>query len=97
MNDISKDSIVRDVDFFLDITQDVCPITFVMTKLLLERMATGQTAAVRLSGAEPLENVPQSVREHGHTVLSLQAGKQSGTDSTHLLVIRKEEGLRGYF
>ena len=97
MNDISKDSIVRDVDFFLDITQDVCPITFVMTKLLLERMATGQTAAVRLRGVEPLENVPRSVREHGHTVLSLEAGEQSGPDSTHLLVIRKEEGLRGYF
>jgi TusA-related sulfurtransferase len=96
MNDISKDSIVRDVDFFLDITQDVCPMTFVMTKLLLERMATGQTAAVRLRGVEPLENVPRSVREHGHTVLSLEAGEQS-VDSTHLLVIRKEEGLRGYF
>ena len=94
MNDISKDSIVRDVDFFLDITQDVCPMTFVMTKLLLERMAIGQTAAVRLHGVEPLENVPRSVREHGHTVLSLEAGEQSGT---HLLVIRKEEGLRGYF
>ena len=97
MNDISKDSIVRDVDFFLDITQDVCPMTFVMTKLLLERMATGQTAAVRMRAGEPLENVPRSVREHGHTVLSLQAGEQSGPDSTHLLVIRKEEGLRGYF
>ena len=95
MNDISKDSI-RGVDFFLDITQDVCPMTFVMTKLLLERMATGQTAAVRLRGVEPLENVPRSVREHGHTVLSLEAGEQS-VDSTHLLVIRKEEGLRGYF
>ena len=98
MNDISKDSIVRDVDFFLDITQDVCPMTFVMTKLLLERMAIGQTAAIRLHGDEALENVPRSVREHGHTIfnLSLEVGEQS-VDSTHLLVIRKEEGLRGYF
>ena len=48
-------------------------------------MTPGQTAAVRLRGAEPLENVPRSVREHGHTVLSLQAD-----GAIHLLVIRKE-------
>ncbi|MDP6884736.1 MAG: sulfurtransferase TusA family protein, partial [Rhodospirillales bacterium] len=40
----------RGVDLFLDITQEVCPLTFVKTKLLLERMAPGQTAAVRLGG-----------------------------------------------
>ena len=91
MNDISKDGIARDVDLFLDITQEVCPLTFVKTKLLLERMAPGQTAAVRLRGAEPLENVPRSVREHGHTVLSLQAEELAVPRSTHLLVIRKEE------
>jgi len=91
INNISKDGIERDADLFLDITQEVCPLTFVKTKLLLERMAPGQTAAVRLRGAEPLENVPQSVREHGHTVLSLQAEEPAAPGSTHLLVIRKEE------
>ena len=59
-------------DYVLDITRDVCPLTFVKTKLLLERMAAGQTAEIRLKGAEPLENVPRSVREHGHEVLSLE-------------------------
>ena len=58
-------------DYVLDISRDVCPLTFVKTKLLLERMAAGQTAEIRLKGAEPLENVPRSVREHGHEVLSL--------------------------
>ncbi|MDP6786417.1 MAG: sulfurtransferase TusA family protein [Rhodospirillales bacterium] len=81
----------RGVDLFLDITQEVCPLTFVKTKLLLERMAPGQTAAVRLGGAEPLENVPRSVREHGHTVLSLQAEESAAPDAVHILVIRKEE------
>lgn len=59
-------------DYVLDITRDVCPLTFVKTKLLLERMAAGQTAEIRLKGTEPLENVPRSVREHGHEVLSLE-------------------------
>ena len=58
-------------DHVLDITRDVCPLTFVKTKLLLERMSAGQTAEIRLKGAEPLENVPRSVREHGHDVLAL--------------------------
>lgn len=59
-------------DHLLDITRDVCPLTFVKTKLLLERMSSGETADIRLTGAEPLENVPRSVREHGHEVLSLE-------------------------
>jgi TusA-related sulfurtransferase len=60
------------VDHVLDITRDVCPLTFVKTKLLLERMSPGEIADIRLKGAEPLENVPRSVREHGHEVLSLE-------------------------
>jgi TusA-related sulfurtransferase len=60
-------------DYFLDITDDVCPLTFVKTKLLIERMSSGQTAEIRLGAGEPLENVPRAVEEHGHTLLSLDA------------------------
>jgi len=40
-----------EADFFIDITDEVCPLTFVKTKLLIERMASGQTAEVRLRAA----------------------------------------------
>jgi len=60
------------IDHYLDITNDVCPITFVKTKLLVEKMAAGEVAEVRLGDGEPLENVPRSVREEGHEVLSLE-------------------------
>lgn len=73
-------------DHTLDITRDVCPLTFVKTKLLIERMASGETADIRLQGAEPLENVPRSVREHGHDVLSLE---QEANGGAYLLRIRK--------
>ena len=73
-------------DFALDITRDVCPLTFVKTKLLLERMAPGETAEIRLSGKEPLENVPRSVRDHGHEVVSLMP---EGNTAAFLLTIRK--------
>ena len=58
----------------LDITGEVCPMTFVRTRLALDRMAPGQTLLVRLRGEEPLRNVPRTAREQGHEVLSLETG-----------------------
>jgi len=58
----------------LDITADVCPMTFVRTRLALDRMAPGQVLLVRLRGEEPLRNVPRTAREQGHEVLSLETG-----------------------
>jgi TusA-related sulfurtransferase len=37
-------------DHDIDITGEVCPMTFVRTKLRLERMQSGETLAVRLRG-----------------------------------------------
>ncbi len=73
----------------LDITGDICPFTFVKTKLLIERMPAGATACVRLQGAEPLRNVPRSVREAGHEVLSLDPEEGQGATGIHRLTIRK--------
>ena len=87
----SKPNTGDGVDFFLDITPETCPLTFVRTKLLIERMAPGQVAEVRLQGSEPLENVPRSVREHGHTVLGLEPeDPEQGPHSVHRLLVRKE-------
>ena len=77
-------------DYFLDITGDVCPMTFVRTKLLIEKMKPGETAQVRLQSKEPLENVPRSVREIGHDVVSLTPeSANEAEDGVHLLVIKK--------
>jgi len=56
---------------FLDITEEVCPFTFVRTKLLLEEMAAGEVAEIRLNRGEPLQNVPKAAAECGHRVLSI--------------------------
>lgn len=58
----------------LDISNEVCPMTFVRTRLALDRMAPGQTLLVRLKGEEPLRNVPRSAREQGHEIISLETG-----------------------
>ena len=87
MNSLSKEK----ADYYLDITSEICPITFVKTKLLLERMRAGETAEVRLKGAEPLGNVPRSVTEHGDEVLSLDPeDADAPKDGVHLLRIRKK-------
>ena len=52
----------------LDITGVTCPMTWVRTKLELERMEPGEELEVRCREGEALENVPRSAREAGHTV-----------------------------
>jgi TusA-related sulfurtransferase len=88
---MSADTARQDSDHFLDITSEVCPMTFVKTRLLIEKMAVGETALVRLVGEEPLENVPASVTELGHEVLSMapELADAAGPAAVHLLNIRK--------
>ena len=79
------------VNYYLDITEDVCPLTFVKTKLLIERMIPGETAEVRLNQGEPLENVPRSLRELGHQILSLEseAAPEPGKPTIYRLHLQK--------
>jgi tRNA 2-thiouridine synthesizing protein A len=63
---------MQDVTKEIDITRDICPMTFVRTRLALDGMAPGEILLVRLKGEEPLRNVPRTAREQGHEVLSLE-------------------------
>jgi len=78
-----------EADHFLDISRDVCPMTFVRTRLLIEKMAPGEVAEIRLPGGEPLENVPASVAELGHEVLRLEPEPGAPAPGVHRLWIRK--------
>jgi TusA-related sulfurtransferase len=84
----------RDTNVVLDITNEVCPLTFVRTKLLIERMGPGETAEILLRGAEPLANVPRAVVGLGHHVLELAPLVASGEGGTgvHRMRIRKSPG-----
>ncbi|MCS6877351.1 MAG: sulfurtransferase TusA family protein [Geminicoccaceae bacterium] len=69
----------------LDITAEVCPMTFVRTKLRLERMNEGEILRIRLRDGEPLVNVPRALADHGHEILRLEPLGQS----LWLLEVRK--------
>jgi TusA-related sulfurtransferase len=71
-------------DQIIDITGEVCPMTFVRTKLKLERMRSGEVLSVRLRGEEPLRNVPRAAREEGHAILGIEADGE-----VHIVTIRR--------
>ena len=75
-------------DYFLDITQDVCPMTFVKARLQIEKMNQGEVLQIRLFGDEPLKNVPDSLTELGHLIVTLDREQPDG-DLYTLLVEKK--------
>jgi tRNA 2-thiouridine synthesizing protein A len=63
----------------LDVSALRCPMTWVRTKVELERLERGQTLEVTLPPGEAVENVPRSAREAGHTVV---------VDGTRIRIVR---------
>ena len=61
----------ENADAVLDITAQTCPMTYVRTRLALDRLTPGQVLEVHLRGAEPTRNVPATAAQQGHEILSL--------------------------
>lgn len=76
-----------EMDDTVDITDVVCPTTFVKAKVALEELDDGQILAVRMNDGEPVQNVPRSIKEEGHQILKLIANE----DGTYTLIVRKVE------
>lgn len=76
-----------EVDESIDITSDTCPMTFVKTKLKIEKMKSGQILEVLLNEGEPLKNVPLSAEELGHKVLNITL---QNDQKTYKLLIQKQ-------
>ncbi len=73
------------IDETVDITDKVCPLTFVKVKVTLDELDDGEVLAVRLNDGEPVQNVPRSVKEEGHQILKLVDNE----DGTYELIIKK--------
>ena len=74
-------------DDFVDITDKVCPLTFVKAKVAIVELEDGEVLAVRMNDGEPVQNVPRSFKEDGHQVLKLYDNE----DGTFTLLVRKVE------
>ena len=52
----------------LDITNDKCPITFVKTKIALEKLKSNQCLNVYIKKGEALDGLPSSLKELGYQI-----------------------------
>lgn len=75
------------IDDTVDITDVVCPVTFVKAKVALEELDDGQILSIRMNDGEPVQNVPRSIKEEGHQILKLIDNE----DGTYDLIVKKVE------
>lgn len=73
------------IDKELNIKGEVCPYTFVRSKLALEEMESGKILRVIVDYQPATENVPKSMANEGNEVLRVE--KINGTDWE--IVVRK--------
>ena len=71
------------IDRQLNIKGEVCPYTFVRSKLVLEEMDAGQVLEVIIDHEPATDNVPRSMENEGHSVLKVE--KINDTD-WHIIV-----------
>lgn len=75
------------IDDQVDITDKVCPLTFVKAKVAIDELDDGEIIAIRMNDGEPVQNVPRSIKEEGHQILKLV----NNEDGTYTLVVKKVE------
>ena len=75
------------IDDTVDITDKVCPLTFVKAKVAIDELDDGEVIAIRMNDGEPVQNVPRSIKEEGHKILKLV----NNEDGTYNLIVKKVE------
>lgn len=73
-------------DDFIDITDLICPITFVKSKMKLEDLDAGQILEVKMNEGEPISNLPRSFRDEGHKVVQVD----DNGDGTYNVFVEKD-------
>jgi tRNA 2-thiouridine synthesizing protein A len=59
------------IDKELNLQGEVCPYTFVKSKLALEMMQPGQVLRVLVDNDESAANVPRSIQSEGHDIIGV--------------------------
>ena len=70
---------------FVDITDVVCPVTFIKAKVALEKINNGQILEIKLNDGEPIQNIPRSLKNEKHKVLSVDKNQ----DGTYTIAVEK--------
>ncbi len=67
-----------------DLSGVLCPMNFVKAKVALEKISIGSVLEVILDDGEPIQNVPGSLAEQGHEIISV-----TPFEGRHLVRIRR--------
>ena len=70
----------------LDLKGEVCPYTFVKSKLELETMEVGQILKILVDNNESASNVPRSLDLEGQNVMSVE---KSAADGLWAIIVEK--------
>lgn len=73
----------------IDIRAFACPMTWVKTRIALERLEEGDRLEVWLRAGEPLESVPRTAEEDGHRVLAVEPLPAEGADAYRVLLEKR--------
>ncbi len=60
------------IDKTIDIKGQVCPYTFVRSKLAIEKMKIGEVLEIIVDHKPAIENVPKSMENEGQKVLKVE-------------------------
>ncbi|MBI5103115.1 MAG: sulfurtransferase TusA family protein [Nitrospirae bacterium] len=69
----------------LDLSGTRCPMNFIMTKIKLDKIKTGELLEIILDEGDPIKNVPLSVEAEGHEVLRTKRL----TNGTYSVLVRR--------
>ncbi|HET8541741.1 MAG TPA: sulfurtransferase TusA family protein [Anaeromyxobacter sp.] len=78
----------------VDLRAYACPLTFVKTRIALERLAAGEVLEVWLAGGEPAESVPRSAADEGHRVLRVEALAAGGAGDVRVWLEKGAASVR---
>jgi TusA-related sulfurtransferase len=73
----------------IDLRGVPCPLSFVRTKLSLEKLQSGQRLEVWLDRGEPIEQVPNSLVMDGHTVELIAERAEEGRTTFFAVTVQK--------
>jgi TusA-related sulfurtransferase len=72
-------------DHFLDISDEVCPMSFVLTKVALDDLKDGQTLDIICKVGDPIRNISMQLKEEGHLITDV---KKQGDTHFRLTVVK---------
>jgi tRNA 2-thiouridine synthesizing protein A len=72
----------------IDVRDVACPLTWVRTRVALDRLAAGETLEVVLLAGEPLESVPRTAEEEGHRVALREPCPAAGQSAWRVVLVK---------